>query len=350
MQSLTRLGFGLVICTGLLCGCATINYYSQSIGGHLSLMAKRADVAELLAAEQTDADLKKALRNVLEIREFASAELALPDNDSYRSYVDVGQPYVIWNVVATKEFSLVPQSWCYPFTGCVAYRGYYSQTRARAFADTLKEESLDVFIGGVRAYSTLGWFDDPVLNTMLDQPFTSLAGVIFHELAHQQIYIKDDTTFNESFAVAVEREGVRRWFHRHNDPEGFRRFRAQLEREQRFVELVLETRESLSELYATEMSEERMRDEKSRIFDTLRTQYRERAEWFGEGFAPWLDEDLNNAKLALIATYHEQVPAFERLLQIHDGDMAAFYKAVAEIGRLSREERTRRMLSLQSQE
>ena len=209
----------------LLSACTAIDYYGQSISGHLGLMAKRTEVTKLIADEQTDENLKKELQTVLDIRAFASTELALPDNHSYRSYVDVGESYVLWNVVATGEFSLTPKNWCYPFAGCVAYRGYYAETDASAFADSLKDQGLDVFVGGVRAYSTLGWFDDPVLNTMLDRPFTYLAGVIFHELAHQQVYIKDDTTFNESFAVAVEREGVRRWFHRHDDSEGFKRYR-----------------------------------------------------------------------------------------------------------------------------
>ena len=336
----------MLLGAGLLCGCATIGYYGQSIGGHLSLMAKRTDVVTLLADGQTNEGLKRELRTVLDIREFASAELALPDNDSYRSYVDVGRAYVLWNVVAAGEFSLTPKSWCYPFTGCVAYRGYYSQSDARAYAASLEAEGLDVMVGGVRAYSTLGWFDDPVLNTMLDQPFTYLAGVIFHELAHQRIYIKDDTTFNESFAVAVEREGLRRWFHRHDDPEGFKRYRERLTRELRFIELVLESRRRLATLYQRELAPETMRAEKERAFADLRSRYREGAEWFGAGYEQWLAEDLNNAKLALIATYHEQIPAFEHLLALHDGDLAAFYEAVEEIGKLPPEDRAARMLSL----
>ena len=334
------------MCVGLMYGCATIDYYGQSIGGHLSLMAKRANVTTLLADSQTEESLKQELRTVLAVREFASTALALPENDSYRSYVDVGRPYVLWNVVAAGEFSLAPKSWCYPFTGCVAYRGYYSESDARAYAAKLESEGLDVMVGGVRAYSTLGWFDDPVLNTMLDQPFTYLAGVIFHELAHQRIYIKDDTTFNESFAVAVEREGVRRWFHRHDDPEGFKRYRERLTRERRFIELVLESRERLAALYREDLAPEPMRVEKKRIFAELRARYHEDSDWFGEGYEQWLAEDLNNAKLALIATYHEQIPAFERLLALHDGDFEAFYEAVAEIGGLPLRERMARMQSL----
>ena len=341
-----RWGLGLSIWVLLLPGCTTINYYSQSIGGHLGLMAQRTEITQLLADDQTDEVLKKRLQSVLDIRDFASAELGLPNNGSYRSYVDVGQPYVLWNVVTTSEFSLTPHRWCYPITGCVAYRGYYSQIQAREFADRLKGRRLDVFIGGVRAYSTLGWFDDPVLNTMLTQPFPYLAGVIFHELAHQQLYIKDDTTFNESFAVAVEREVVRRWFQHHDDAQGFKRYRELLVREERFVQLILESREHLAELYTRDLDSEQMRAKKSDIFSNLRTQYHQRSEWFGQGFAQWFDEDLNNAKLALIATYHDQVPAFERLLAQHNGDLSAFYQEVENIGALSREERAQRMRSL----
>ena len=330
----------------LLPGCASIDYYSQSIGGHLSLMAKRTEITQLLADERTDPLLKTNLRSVLDIRDFASTELSLPENDSYRSYVDVGQHYVLWNVVATGEFSLTPQSWCYPITGCVSYRGYYSHSRAREFADRLEKDNRDVFVGGVRAYSTLGWFDDPVLNTMLNHPFPYLAGVIFHELAHQQLYIKDDTTFNESFAVAVEREGIQRWLMRHDDTQGLIRYRENLLREERFVKLILDSRKRLAQLYTQPLDAEQMRAEKSEIFVDLREEYHRRSEWYGTGFSQWIDQDLNNAKLALIATYHDQVPGFMRLLEEHDGDLPAFYQEVEKIGSLSPEERTRRMRSL----
>lgn len=324
-------------------GCTTLGYYHQSIRGHLSLMSKRQDIAELVAERETARTLRQSLERVLEMREFASTELALPDNGSYRSYVDIGRRFVLWNVVATEEFSVRPKTWCFPVTGCVSYRGYYANSDAVAFADALRAQGHDVLVSGVRAYSTLGWFDDPVLSSMLSQREHYLAGVIFHELSHQRLYIKDDTAFNEAFAVAVEREGVRRWFLASGATDRLSAYELERSRETEFIVLVRRARDRLEALYAKALAPEYKRAEKARIFAELRSDYEAQPSRFGRDYEKWLSEDLNNAKLALIATYHDQVPAFERLLAEHGRDLRAFYDAADEIGRLPRDERLRRL-------
>ncbi len=197
-----------------LSGCTTLGYYAQAVGGHLEVMRLAAPVEERLREPDTPEPLRAKLARALAIREFASRELALPDNGSYRRYADLGQPFVVWNVVAAPEFSVEPLESCFPFAGCVSYRGYYSEEAARAYAAALAEKGYDVHVGGVPAYSTLGWFDDPLLSTFIHYPEAELARIVFHELAHQVVYVKGDTMFNESFASTVEEEGVRRWLER----------------------------------------------------------------------------------------------------------------------------------------
>ena len=196
---------------GLLSGCSSLGYYSQLASGQLQLLRARTPVAEVLADPARDPTLRAHLAQSQQARNFASRHLHLPDNRSYRLYVDIGRPYVVWNVFATPEFSLSPQTHCFPIAGCVAYRGYYSQGAARGEAALQRQQGMDVAIGGVEAYSTLGWFDDPIISSMMHWGDERLATLIFHELAHQRFYVKDDTEFNESFATFVEQEGTRQW-------------------------------------------------------------------------------------------------------------------------------------------
>jgi len=205
------IGRGLLLLVLLLLGgCTTLSYYRQSVSGQWELWEKRRPIDEVIAAPDTPSALRKKLQSVLAMRDFASAELALPDNDSYRSYADLQRPFVVWNVFAAKPFAMTLKRWCFPFAGCVGYRGYFSQTEAQKFADEQAAAGLEVYVGGVAAYSTLGWFDDPMLNTVLNRSPARIAGLVFHELAHQQLYIKGDTAFNEAFATTVELGGVRR--------------------------------------------------------------------------------------------------------------------------------------------
>jgi len=316
-------------------------YYAQSIGGHLDLMAKRQDIGALVEDESTPAELKHKLERAEAIREFAIEELALPDDGSYRSYVDVGKSYVTWNVIAAPALSLKPKTWCFPVVGCVSYRGYFEESDAREYADELASEDMDVAVAGARAYSTLGWFDDPILNTILFDAEYRFAGTLFHELAHERLFIADDSSFNESYAVAVEREGVRRWLARNATPSMQEAYERERGRREDFLALVLAAREDLETLYASSMDDTEKRREKARLFDALHADYAKlKATWGGyAGYDGWFANNLNNARLALVATYNVYVPAFERLLAEQQGDISKFHEAVAALSKLPKEER-----------
>lgn len=321
-------------------GCSGLSYYAQSIHGQLSLLAKRKPIAALSENPKLSEERRHALRTVLDIRSFASEELHLPVNASYRTYADLGRPYVVWNVFATPEFSLQPKLWCFPVVGCVSYRGYFSEKRAQAYAEQLRAGGLDTYVGGVRAYSTLGWFADPVLSTMLDQSPAALAAVIFHELAHQRLYLKGETAFNEAFAVTVEREGVQRWLRARDGLQTLRAYRRKGEQRERFLALVDATRRQLVALYRQPMDAAPKRQQKALILQGLQEAV-ERSEELNEAhdYAVWLASGLNNAKLASVATYYDLVPAFQRLLAFQNGDLAAFYRASEVLATLDTDER-----------
>ena len=347
-----RKGLATIVLAGL-CGCTELGYYAQSIEGHLDIMGRRQPVEVLMEGTATDERLRRRLRLAQEIRTFASERLGLPDNRSYRDYVDVGRRYVVWNVVVAPELSLSPKGWCFPVIGCVSYRGYYDEAQARAFARKWGDDGYDVAVGGVRAYSTLGWFDDPLLSTMLSGSETYLAGIVFHELAHQVVYIDDDTAFNEAFAVAVEREGVKRWLAARAPSEEARaaidQNAARQTRHRAFLALVGKARKDLAKLYASGRPAAKMRAGKRARLDALTAQYAAlRAAWGGySGYDAWFGDELNNAKLALLATYWDKVPAFEQLLASNGGDLPQFYTEVARIGALPRVERDATLAQLQ---
>src|SRR5687767_14758623 len=205
-----------ILCLALIAGCQSLAYYTQAIGGHLKVLAQARPVEDWLTDPATPPELKERLQTARRIREFASKTLKLPENNSYLAYADLERPYVVWNVFAAPEFSVEPRAECFPFAGCVSYRGFYSEHDARRHAEKLRAAGYDVYVGGVPAYSTLGWSDDPLLSTFIRYPDAQLARLVFHELAHQLVYAKNDTTFNESFAVAVEEEGVKRWLEQEN--------------------------------------------------------------------------------------------------------------------------------------
>lgn len=322
----------------LLGGCSTLDYYSHLALGQWQLLHARQPLQQLIDDPRTEPELARRLALAQQARAFASAGLGLPDNRSYRLYADVGRPYVVWNIFATAEFSLEPQLHCFPIAGCVAYRGYYQPGRARGAAALLRQQGLDTYVAGIEAYSTLGWFDDPLLNTMLRWGDTRLSAVIFHELAHQQYYLPGDTAFNESFASFVEREGLRQWQASRGEtaPHDDDRQRRQ------FIELVLASRERLRQLYAGPLPPDAMRAAKQAEFERLRRDYRalRQREWGGNGrFDGWMETPLNNAKLLPFGLYDRWVPAFAELLRRHHGDWPAFYAAVAALGALPADER-----------
>jgi predicted aminopeptidase len=327
----------------LVCACGNLPYYKQAVDGHFELMSKRKPVDDILADDNGDAELIRQLEVAKGIRDFASTDLALPDNGSYRSYVDLGRDSVTWAVFATPEFSLTPQLWCFPFAGCVPYRGYFSKQEAERFADGLRDEGFDVHLGGTTAYSTLGWFDDPLLNTMMLRGETGMAGIIFHELAHQAVYVEDDTTFNEAFAVAVQEEGVRRWLQAHGSAGSLQAYEQALVRKSEFIKLVRKTREHLQEVYASDRSEDELPAAKLEAFKEMRAQYqRLKDSWEGSGgYDWWFYGSLNNAKLAAVSVYRDLVPDFNRLLDACDGEFDRFYQAVERLGTLDPKTRLR---------
>ncbi|GMR18780.1 MAG: aminopeptidase [Gammaproteobacteria bacterium] len=326
-------------------GCTKLAYYRQSVSGHLDVINKRRDISDILADPDAAPELKQKLEAVLKIRAFAVTELALPDNESYQSYADIERPFVVWNVFATPKLSVTPESWCFLFAGCVSYRGYFSKEKAHEFAGKLSGQDLDVYVAGITAYSTLGWFDDPVLNTVINKPLPDLAGLVFHELAHQKIYVKGDTRFNESFATAVELEGIRRWLNSKGLDSDYASYLERKKKRDEFVALVLRYRDKLRTLYQSEKSNEEKLIEKQKYFSQLKQEYRRiKVRWGGyEHYDNWFSQDLNNAHLASMGAYYSLVPGFQALLKASDYNLKLFYQRVDEIGRLNKSERLNRL-------
>jgi predicted aminopeptidase len=310
-------------------------YLLQSAQGQLALMSKREPITRVIEQPSTPPALRAQLEAVALIRDFASRELGLPDNGSYRSYADVGRRFVVWNVVAAPEFSVDAKEWCYPIVGCVAYRGYFVETRARRFGARLRGEGLDVMVGGVAAYSTLGHFNDPVLNTMMGWNDVELAGIIFHELTHQLLYVPNDSSFNEALATTVEEEGVRRWLHARGRDADLAAHLVQQDHYAKVIDLLTATRTQLRAVYASGLAPDLEREKKRAAFAALRSSFALlKAGWGGHApFESWFDEDLNNAHLASIATYFNCVPGFQRELEAVGGDLTAFYSRVRELAK-----------------
>lgn len=331
-----------------LLSCESVRYYSQAARGQLEILLGREDIVALLQDEELPEELRNKLETVLAIRQFAESELALEVADNYATYVDLDREHVVWNVFAAGEFSTQAMEWCYPIAGCVTYRGYFSEPAARSYALGLQAEGFDVYTGGVDAYSTLGWFDDSLLSTVVNRSDHQLAGLIFHELAHQVVYVPGDTTFNESFATAVEREGVRRWLN-HTRQSGLVADAEQsLQRQQQFADLVIAWRDRFADLYQQDLTTQVMRQRKSALQDDLREAYRELQESWGgyAGYDNWFAQPLNNAQLSTVGSYNDLVPEFMTLLDSHSGNMEAFFAAVRELAEMTAVERAERLASL----
>ena len=327
--------------------CTTLSYYEHSISGHLEIMQKSRPIEMILRQTGISSELRTSLQQVMEIRKYASAILFLPDNKSYTSYADLDRPYVIWNVVATPEFSLEPLNWCYLVVGCLTYRGYFSKSEAAAYAQELQTEGYDVNIAGVTAYSTLGWFADPVINTMLGYDSIFLARVIFHELAHQLFYFTDDTEFNEAFADTVAEYGVRCWLKDNNMVKELTEFEQTLTGEKAFNLLIYKYKTKLDDLYHSTLNTNEMRQQKQIIFDAMHRDYDQlHTSWpEPEDYEAWFNSGINNAKLALVLTYKNLVPSFYKILSQGNYDLRQFYRAV---GRLAECDKTTRRRILAS--
>ena len=322
-------------------GCATVSWYGQAVHGQLDLLCRREPIVKLINDPSTDPELRQRLAMVLEIREFAGQQLDLPDSRSYSHYADLEREAAVWNVIAAERFEMSPRTWCYPIAGCLAYRGYFNRDRAIAYAERLERQGYDVAVSPAVAYSTLGWFADPVLNTMLAWDDARLAGLIFHELAHEKLFVPGDTAFNEAYATVVEREGVRRWLNARQDHELLAEWERNEKLSTALVEILLDTRQVLIALYAGEMGEAEMGRLKAEIFEKMQTRIRRLGERHRtDRFSGWLARDLNNAHLVLTATYEAGTAAFEQLLVDCDRNLACFHDRVGELAVAS--DRTRR--------
>jgi predicted aminopeptidase len=333
-----------------LSACAEWPYYTQSVGGHLSILFNSRPIAEVMDDPGTSAQLRQRLDKARRIRRFASEQLGLPENQSFDSYSPLDRPFVVWNVVAAPELSLAARQWCFAVVGCVAYRGYFHKDAADNFAQGMKQQGYDVYVGGVPAYSTLGWLDDPLPSTVIGYPEAHLAGLIFHELAHQVVYVKDDVAFNESFATTVELEGARRWFQAAGDDRQLDAFLLHKRRNRKVVEMIFDYRERLQAVYQGSRDDHWKRAQKARLLVELKSAYRSLKRGWQDyrGFDHWFDQPLNNAHLVTIGTYHRYVPAFQAMLAQERGDLRRFYRRVKKLGRLPGAQRAQRLAHLLS--
>ncbi|VCU70030.1 hypothetical protein PIGHUM_02097 [Pigmentiphaga humi] len=355
----------------LLAGCANLEYYAQSVAGHSALLQAARPLDQVLADPSSTDDLRTRLRYARSARRYASEVLGLPDNGSYTEYADVERPYVVWNVFATPELSLRLKPSCFLVVGCIDYRGYYREEAARAQARDLREQGWDVHVGGVPAYSTLGWYRDPLVNTFIRLPPGEVARLVFHELTHQAVYAKNDTAFNESLATAVEQLGVERWLREPENAALRPAYEIYAQRRADFLALLRDTRRQLLEAYgeagtrakpapATPLPEEldpaeiaRLRERKAAIIAGLRQRYEalKRDQWGGYGgYDGWFAQPLNNAHFAAIGTYQQWVPALLALARqcgsCRDGSLGPFLAQARELARLPHAERQRRLREL----
>jgi predicted aminopeptidase len=325
-----------------LSGCSTIGFYTQAIHGQAEILDRARPIPAVMEDARVAQRVKQKLAVVEDVRRFAGAQLELPANHQYTRYTELGRRYVSWVLFAAPEFSVEGKTWWYPFVGRLEYRGYFSEKAARAEAKRLKSKGLEVYAGGVEAYSTLGVFHDPVLNTFFHRSDAELAEVIFHELTHVKLFLPGDSDFNEAFATANAQAGVRRWLLAKGDRAALARYETSLAKDHEIVALLLATREKLGGLYARhDLAPAQMRERKAAILAQLHTGYLDiRRRHHGDSlydraFAkPW-----NNARLNTVSAYYDLVPGFERLLAREHGNLHAFYADVEKMRYMSKEER-----------
>jgi predicted aminopeptidase len=355
----------LLLAVLMMSGCQTLSYYGQAIKGQYGIVVHGERIEKLLAEPQTPAPLKAKLQLVQSLRAFAKKDLKLPVDGHYQKYADLHRPFVVWNVEAAPEFSLEPRTWWYPFVGSLEYHGYFSERSARNYAARVQKKGCDVYVGGVTAYSTLGWFKDPILNTFIFDPEPDLAETIFHELGHQRVFASGDTDFNEAFATTVGQEGARRWLRAKGDRSAYEKYLAELRRARQFASLIMTTRERLLALYGDERTEEgnvkaakkkrtippeQLRGQKQYLINRLQQEYTQlKAQWGGNTeYDEWFAGPVNNAQLNSVAAYYDLVPGFERLLQQNGGDLEKFYVAADRLARDPKTERDRWLRTLAS--
>jgi len=344
-----RLGAALLATALAGAGCAAVPYYSQALTGELALLSAARPIPDWLADPATPAELRDRLELAVRIRAFASQDLGLPDNRSYTRYADLHRSSAVWNVFATPPLSLTLKTWCYPVFGCAGYRGYFAHAGADQLAAELAAQCLDATVAPVPAYSTLGWFPDPLLSTFVHWPEPELARLIFHELAHQVVYVRDDTRFNESFATAVEHAGLARWVDRRNDAVLREQYRQYQLHHAGLLALVGQTQKELQAVYESALPEAQQHRRKQEILDQLPLRYAQLRDGAWDGFrgydafflAPW-----NNARIAALAAYQDDVPAFEALLARENGDLPRFFARVKALAALDPAQREQSLQAL----
>ncbi len=337
----TILSVVLIAVLVLAAGCQSLGYYSQSVKGQLQVISRSKPIDDLLKHPGTSAELKQKLEQVKVIRQFASSELKLPDNKSYTRYADLSRPYVVWNIFAAPELSLRPYHWCYPIIGCQAYRGYFSKQPAINLAKQIKSKGYDVSVGGIRAYSTLGWFNDPVLNTFVNYSQINLASLIFHELSHQIVYVKGDTVFNESFATMVENQGIEIWLRKNGKFDELSWYQQNQKFEDNVLSLITQYKARLDDLYQSDLERSFKLEQKQTIFSDLKTDYQKlKTDFdFNSPWDKWFAQDLNNAHLIAVGAYYDKVGEFKKLFTKSGQDFSVFYAAVKKLAKLKKPER-----------
>ena len=335
----------LLLLSILLVSCETVSYYSQAARGQLAINLGRENIQLLIQDENLSHELRSKFIEIDKIRDFSETQLGLPLGENYSTYVELDREYVVWNVFAAPEFSTEPFNWCYPLAGCVSYRGYFSEKSAMRYAEKLKENGLDVYVGGVAAYSTLGWFEDSLLSSVLSRSINQIASLIFHELAHQIIYVPGDTEFNESFATTVEREGLRRWMRASGQRNDVNQEEENISRHRQFVELVIAYQERFDNIYKKDIADHIKREEKTKLQSSLRHDFSLIENSWGEYglYGTWFSAGLNNAQLSTVASYNSLVPFFNEILNESGDDLSVFYAKVAELAELDEVERDRRL-------
>ena len=327
-----RLLIPILLVPALLPSCRTLEFYGQAVRGQFEILHKSRPNSEVMADPVSKPALRKQLAAVERIRAFATDHLSLPGAESYGKYTDLGRDHVVWVIYATPEFSLKPKTWSYPFIGKMDYRGYFQEKNATSLAEELRKDGYDVYLGGVDAYSTLGWFHDPVLNTFIVYPDIDLAETIFHELTHRKVFRGGDTVFNESLANVVAEEGVKRWLRHEGRLAELRHYEQRLVRRREFYQEIDRARLRLEALYASGKPEPVMRRAKAAILARLHGQFLElRRRWGGHGLEGWLAEDIHNGHIVSLRIYADHMPAFQALLAGCDGDLDLFFKRVGDL-------------------
>jgi predicted aminopeptidase len=346
-ESVTGITLVVLVVSSGITSCADIPYNSQIVKGHLDVIKRREDIDDLLKGESISPLLRERLQLVGAAREFAFSVMQLPQSGSYTTYVDLQRNYVVKNLFAAPEFSTQLKTWCYPIVGCTGYRGYFDETMLSDDMQALRDEGYDVHVGNVAAYSTLGWFDDPILNTAIYRSESRLIGLIFHELSHQQLYIENDTIFNESFATAVQRAGLEQWYSRQGKRDEIDEMRTRNNGRELALEIITATRRQLAELYRQDLAEDEIRRQKDILLNTARDRYEALEPQLARasGFDFWFSGELNNAKLGSVAAYHQHVQAFLKVLEHNNGQFVSFYQHAKRLGKLKPEKRNQCLAS-----